>query len=98
MSTTFEWLCDALAEEYRIDRDQLRPETALEDIGLDSLAVAELLFKVEDAFKITLPPQAVPLTTLADVVGYIDTLVLARCDDAAAPADEAAPVAAPAKS
>src|SRR5215218_6049217 len=42
------------------------------DLGLDSLALAELLMRVEDAFGITLPPQllataAAPRDVLAEV-------------------------------
>ena len=78
MNPTFEWLRTALARDYKLDSDQLMPDTALEDIGVDSLAVAELLFNVEDAFKITFPSDQVALITLGDVGAYIDTIIASQ--------------------
>ncbi len=77
-ATTFDWLCNALTRDYQISAERLQPQTALEDIGLDSLALAELLFTVEDAFRIVVPPEFERLTTLGDVVAYIDGLVAAQ--------------------
>lgn len=75
MTTTLEWLRNALVEQFRLDPGQLQPQTALEDIGVDSLALAELLFHVEEAFGIAMPPQPAVLLTLEDVAHYIDALV-----------------------
>ena len=49
------------------------PEAGLADLGLDSLAVAELLFSIEDAFAVSLGDmdmQAVP-ATVGEVVDLI---------------------------
>lgn len=76
--TTYDWLCALLVKEYKLKPDSLSPGGKLEDLGVDSLGIAELLFNVEDAFGITLPPNPVNLPTLGDVVRYIDELVLAQ--------------------
>ncbi len=78
MTETYDWLCKMLVAEYKIDPSRLAPDTPLEDLGIDSLGMAELLFNVEDEFSITLPPEPVDLPTLAHVVRFIDALILTR--------------------
>ena len=78
MTTTYDWLRATLIKEYSLDPDKLVPDAPLEDLGIDSLGIAELLFNVEDEFGITLPPEAVQLPTMGDVVRYIDALILAQ--------------------
>jgi acyl carrier protein len=52
MSTTVELLREILVKDYSVDPDSLTLETPLEALGIDSLGVAELLFTVEDEFKV----------------------------------------------
>ena len=78
MIATFDWLREKLVSDYKLVQDQIVPEALLEDLGLDSLALAELMFDVEDVFEITLPPDLVPLPRVADVVAFIDHLVEVR--------------------
>lgn len=75
MTTTYERLQAILIKDYRLAPEALVFDAPLEALGIDSLATAELLFYVEDEFAITLPPEAVELTTLGDVVVFIDNLV-----------------------
>ena len=91
MTTSFQPLCAILARDYKLAPPLLRPDAPLEGLGIDSLGVAELLFSVEDAFGITLPPQAVTLLTIGDVARYIDALVAEQAAAQAAPGT-AAPV------
>jgi hypothetical protein len=42
-----------------------------------------MLFNVEDEFNVELPPEAIELPTLGDVVRFIDAMVLAQHPDAA---------------
>jgi acyl carrier protein len=74
--TTLETLQDILVSEYKVDPAQLTPESELSAIGLDSLSVVELLFKIEDAFQLTIVDDApTNLKTVGDVVEYIDGLL-----------------------
>lgn len=75
MTTTFERLRTMLIADYASVPESLTLDTPLEALGIDSLGLAELLFNVEDEFKLTLPTQPVPLPTIGDVVAYIDALV-----------------------
>ena len=78
MPTTFERLRLILARDYKADPDGLAPDTPLDSLNIDSLGIAELLFTIEDEFAIKLTKEPVELTTVADVVGFIDRLVAAR--------------------
>jgi len=78
MNSTLETLRTILVRDYRLAPDTLTMDAELEGLGIDSLGVAELLFNIEDEFKVSLPPEPVQLLTLGDVVHYIDELVMAQ--------------------
>ena len=73
-TTTFDRLCAILMKDYKLDAAQLTPDAPLEALGIDSLGVADLLFNIEDAFGISLPPDPVELLTVGDVARFIDEL------------------------
>jgi len=77
-ATTFERLYAILQKDYKLTPDQLTADAPLEALGIDSLGVAELLFNVEDEFKINLPPEPVQLLTIGDVAQFIDRLIAAQ--------------------
>lgn len=78
METTLATLQRILIQDYQLAPETLTRAARLEDLGIDSLGTAELLFNIEDTFHLVLPPEAVPLATLGDVVDYIDQLVTAQ--------------------
>lgn len=67
-------IIQALAKALKREASTIRPEDHLrEDLGLDSLAVIELLFKLEEAFDLEIPDQDLPsLSTVASVSAYIE--------------------------
>ena len=83
MTATFERLSALLVKDYKLAPEALTPDAPLEGLGIDSLGLAELLFNVEDEFRVTLPPEPVPLETLTDVVDFIDGLVAVQHGGAA---------------
>ena len=94
MPSTFEQLRDILVRDYSVDADAIALETLFDSLGIDSLGLAEMLFTLEDEFKVTVSQDPVQLVTVADVVAYIDGLVAAQGGipmDAAKP-DRAPPV------
>jgi acyl carrier protein len=78
MISTFERLHAILVKDYQLAPDAVTPEATLESLGIDSLGVAELLFSIEDEYRVTLPPEPVELNTVGEVVNYIDALVAGR--------------------
>lgn len=98
MPTTYERLRDILVKDYSVDPHAVTPATQLENLGVDSLGVAELLFTIEDEFKVTVSRDPVQLVTVGEVGEYIDGLIAAQNSvavDGSASAPQAAPQAAP---
>jgi acyl carrier protein len=52
--TTFERVRDLIAAEFGLPADNVTPQTALVDLGVDSLAALEFAFALEDAFHVHL--------------------------------------------
>jgi acyl carrier protein len=73
---TLETLRGILAEELKVDPVKLAPDARLEDLGVDSLGVLDLMFKIEDRFRLKINDD-IPrtLVTIQDVVVYIDDLL-----------------------
>lgn len=82
MSNTFERLGAILRKDYAVTPEQLSMEAALDGLGIDSLGVVELLFTVEEEFKLQLPSEPVPMRNVGDVVRYIDQLLAAQAQPA----------------
>jgi len=66
-----------------------------DDLGLDSVAIIELLFEIEDRFKIQIPDQDLPgLSTVGSVADYVRQRLISG---GSAPKAAAKPAAAPKK-
>ena len=63
-----------LAEEFNIDEDSISADSKLEaDLGINSLELAELAFRLEDEFSIEIKDEDIPtLITVGDVANYIE--------------------------
>lgn len=68
-------LINLFAETFGIPEEKLLPSATLESLGLDSLAVIEFLFQIEDQFHIQIPDQASPPRTLDEMVQLIEPLL-----------------------
>jgi acyl carrier protein len=81
----------ALAQHLKREVSQIHPQDNLrEDLGVDSLTMIELLFKIEEAFDLEIPDEDLSkFATVGDVIAYVEGRL-----DPAAPARAAA--AAPA--
>jgi acyl carrier protein len=86
----------ALAEYLRRDAAGIKPAHHLrDDLGLDSMAVIELLYKIEEAFNIQIPDQdLVGLTTVTSVAAYVEGRVTPAASTVKKPAP-AAPKSTP---
>jgi len=67
----------ALAEYLKCDPATILTTQHLrDDLGLDSMAVIELLYRIEEAFDLQIPDQdLVGLTTVGHVVSYVEKRV-----------------------
>lgn len=77
--TTLESLQAILKTNLDLSSELVQPETTLEDLAIDSLALIEVMFDIEEKFKITVPAESAALqgqmNTVGDLVAYIDRLV-----------------------
>jgi len=77
--STLQSLQDILVRDYRLTPEQVGPEAVLTTLGLDSLSVLELMFKIEDRFFLKITGDTpTDLVTVSDVVRYIDGLLAAQ--------------------
>ena len=53
-----ERIAEIIAEQALVEPEQIKPETTPEDLGLDSLALVEVVFGIEEAFDISVPYNA----------------------------------------
>jgi acyl carrier protein len=81
-----------LASVKRIPAENIKPDTNLQEMGIDSLDVFTLLFELENTFKISIPDDDVrSIKTVNDVVEGVKKLL------AAAPPDTSVGSASPAE-
>ncbi len=77
--TTLQTLQHILKTNFDLEPEVLATDARLADLEIDSLAIVEVLFAVEDEFKVTVPSEPVAqqtsLKTVGDLVAYIDRLV-----------------------
>jgi acyl carrier protein len=78
MTTTFETMKRIIVKDYELAPERLTPETPLADVELDSLAITELIFALEDEFKVTAKTNGLGMQTLGDIAAYIDQLIAER--------------------
>ncbi|MSQ77428.1 MAG: acyl carrier protein [Nitrospiraceae bacterium] len=64
----------AMGEYLKRDPASIEPRHALrEDLGLDSMATIELLFKIEEVFDLQIPDQDLQkLARVSDVIAYVE--------------------------
>jgi acyl carrier protein len=72
---TFERVRQILAKEFEVAPDLIRPEARMDELAIDSLAVIEVIFQLEDEFEISFPQQPGQLQTISDLVARVDRLV-----------------------
>ncbi len=70
----FEKVCDIIAQQLNIEKDDITMETNLqEDLHIESLDMIEYIVIVEHEFDIDIPDEEMPnLQTVQDVVTYIE--------------------------
>jgi len=64
-----------IAESAEVPIESLEPNRPLKEIDVDSLTVLEVMFDLEDKFKIKMPEERVPIHTVQDIADLVDRLV-----------------------
>jgi len=77
--TTLQSVQGILQANFALASEALQPDAKLEDLDIDSLSVIEVMFAVEDQFKIIVPSKNMRLLaeikTIRDLVTYVDALI-----------------------
>ena len=69
-----ERLRQILAKEFEVVPELIHPTARMDELAIDSLAVIEVMFRLEDEFKINFPQDPGELKTVGDLVSTIDRL------------------------
>jgi acyl carrier protein len=75
---TLQSLQDIIRDKYNLDPAAFDPHQSMREQGLDSLAVAEFLFEVEDRLGLVLPDEHTGVETLAGLADLIDRMRAAQ--------------------
>ncbi|MGW0786706.1 acyl carrier protein [Streptomyces sp. NPDC002911] len=75
MPKTYDTLRSVLTSSFRIPEDVIRPQATLEQLGLDSLALAELVLVLHERFAVKISSEYTDRSkTIAEVVDHLDAL------------------------
>ena len=77
-------LQDLIQQKYGLDASALDPHASMRASGVDSLALVEFLFDVEDRYGISIPGDDPHLDTLAELAQIVDQLRAAQTATATA--------------
>jgi acyl carrier protein len=80
--STFAAISSVLVEQFHVDAVAVQPAAALDQLGLDSLALMEFVFAVEDRFDVRIPEDRLDPrqagVTLEQLASLIDDAVAAK--------------------
>jgi len=71
---TLELLRQYLQTKASIDPAKVVPEAKLEDIGIDSLILIDLMFELEESMNVRVPSLDKNPTTVAELIDLFDAL------------------------
>jgi acyl carrier protein len=74
--STLERLKKLFIYKFDFNIEELKPDTTLEYLGLDSLDKIEFMFDIENEFHIKIPDQEFKVTTIQDIVDAVDRFIL----------------------
>ena len=77
MSDTATDIIDIIAREGSIDRAKIKTESTLKDLEIPSLDVVQIIFSIEDKFKISIPydDPSFDVTSVGGLIAAVDKLV-----------------------
>lgn len=69
--STFDRIVSILKDQEGLDNVDLKPDTKLSEVGLDSMSIVEAVMACEDEFGIEIDPEANP-QTVQEFVDLVD--------------------------
>ena len=85
MAQVLDRIREIIAEQAILEPADVRPEASLEELGIDSLALVESIFAIEEAFDISVPfnanePQRseFDVSSVAAIASAVEGLIAAK--------------------
>lgn len=82
MSSVQDRIIEIIAEQALLDVDDVSLESTLEELGVDSMALVECIFAIEEAFDISIPFNAnnpaeseFDITSVGSIVQAVNSLI-----------------------
>jgi len=69
------WCQTRSQKKLEIDVATIKPESTLEELGLDSLDTFDIIFEAEDKLGIKVPNDQVDVKTIQDMTNLLDQLL-----------------------
>jgi acyl carrier protein len=80
--STFDAISAVLVAQFHVEAASVQPQVALDQLGLDSLALMEFVFAVEDRFDVRIPEDRLDPrqagVTLAQLALLLDEAIAAK--------------------
>ncbi|MEL7462775.1 MAG: phosphopantetheine-binding protein [Pseudomonadota bacterium] len=83
--STAETIKKIIADQAMIPVEDVRDDASPDDLGLDSLAVVEIVFSIEEAFDVSVPFNAnepdksdFDISTVAKIIAAVEELIRAK--------------------
>lgn len=73
---------EMLIAEFGLTAEQVVADSKLAELGVDSLATLEFLFKLEEKFELDLNSDPTPVETVADIVSEVDRMLAKKAAEA----------------
>lgn len=71
---TFEVLREIIVDKFDKNPDEIKLDSTLETLEIDSLDTFDIIFDAEEKFGIKVPNEEVAITTVGDVAALIDRI------------------------
>jgi acyl carrier protein len=86
--TTLQSVQALLRAQFELAPEVVPPEATLADLDIDSLSMIEVMFALEDEFKVKFPSHRatlqVGMNTVGDMAAYVDQLIAEQHPEVAA--------------
>lgn len=69
---------ELLVEKFDVKRELVTADTTLQDLGLDSLSIAELVFDLAEKYDIDIPDDNATFNTVGEAAALVDQLIAAK--------------------
>jgi acyl carrier protein len=72
------FLTNILVQENKIDAAQIKLDSSLRDLDIDSFGFLEIIFSIEHQYNVSFPKNFEHIKTLQDVINVTHELVVAK--------------------